>query len=122
MDPQQQGVGAGYCTTQGSTWFGEVLRSGYCGAATLFGVSVGGLTDIADTAGETVQGVASTAGETAQSVASPTNAFAGAAGFAVGGIGTTVALAGLGAFAIDQLVFGGVGTASLARRISSRGR
>lgn len=117
----------GYCTTPGSNVVSDTIRSLYCGVATVFSVpadTFGGavstgaeaVTTVADTAGETVQ----TAFNNAAEVASPLNLAGAFLGLSVGGIGATVVVAGLGAFAVDQLVFAGAGTSSLARRMGRR--
>lgn len=122
-------IASDYCTTPAGNYFAEVLRSGYCGVAEVFGVgrdTAVGVTGNAASAADAVTGNAAGAADAvsgnAADAANPLNLFGLGAGVAGGGLVATAGLAAVGALAIDQVFFAGAGTASLARRVSGRRR
>lgn len=112
-----------YCTTPGENWLAEALRAGYCGLATVISVPAQAWVGVTENAEGAAIGVTGNAADASIGVAgelgdaaSPWNLFGLGAGGAVG-----VAAVGLvGAFAADWLLFGGSGTASVARTIGLR--
>lgn len=116
-----------YCGTPASGWFADLLRSGYCGVATVLSVPADAWVAIAGTAGETATGVASEAGDAAEGVtgnladaASPLNLAGLGAGIGLGGTLAVVMTGLAAAVLVDQLAFGGAGTASAVRRVTGR--
>ena len=113
-----------YCTTPGTNWFAEVLRSAYCGVATVFSVPAetygGAVEDVTDTFGGAVEDVTDFGGGAVSDVAdaaNPLNLLGLGFGLSFGGLVAAVGVGTVGAFAVDQLVFAGAGTSNLLRRL-----
>lgn len=126
LDPAYASVnepasGGAYCATPGANWLAETLRAGYCGVAEVFGVgrdTAVGVTGNAVAGWDAVTENAATGAADVSDNLSEVSLFGLGLGLSAGGIVATAAVAGVGAFAVDQLLLGGTYT----RRITGRRR